>query len=572
MFKKFEHAVRVGIANNKTRVLVLAITVLIFIITVLMIPTGIVRVKMLPEKNSNTFNIYIKLPAGSSMHQTNKVSACVYNIVKQNKFVKNIEIYGGTGSPLDFAGLIKGSQFQTNENYAQLVLNLIDKRKRKTPSFTIVHNMRPLVQNNCQNLFKGTNISFVQPPSGPPVLDAIVAEIYGKNASGIRHLAMQVKNIFKHTKGLVDISTMEQRIYKQYSIKINAKKAQLSGLSVKQINNILYMAFKGKVITVKNSNQYNYQIPIFLVLSSKTKQFNNQSFQAIIAKLSSLELINKQGMMVPLLSVVTIKSSKSDPMILSKNLKQMTNVMANTDMVSQVYPLMHARDKILKQLLHEYKIDKISLFNLRFINKKTGNVYILKWGGEMKVTLQTFEQLGTAFIAALILIFLLMVVYYKSYKLSAIVLLGSFLSFPGVVFGHWIMNFFTTDTFFLTATSLIGFIALIGISSRNSILLIDFTKSLMEEKSMNKADAIAFATATRAKPIFLTSIAIILASTLLADDPVFGGLGVALIFGTITTVAASLIVVPILLYIVNLCTLFNCHDKKVVSIEEPNFD
>ncbi len=572
MFKKFEHAIRAGIVNAKTRWLILAFTLIAFIASVAMIPTGLVRVKMLPEKDSNTFNIYIKLPAGSSIYQTKRVSTCVYNVAKQNKYVQNIELYSGMGSPLDFAGLIKGSQFQNSENYAQLVINLTNKHKRDTPSFTIVHNMRPLVHGKCDNIIKNTNIAFVQPPSGPPVLDSVVAEIYGNNAKGIRHLASSVKNIFRHTKGLVDISTMEQKIYKQYGIKINTDKAQLSGISVKQINNILYLAFKGKIVAVKNSNKYNYQIPLFMVLSNQTKPFNNQSLHAVTSKLSSLSLMNSKGMMVPLISLITIKPVDSDPMILSKNLKQMTNVMASTDMVSQIYPLMKARDKILKQLSGRYHITKTGLFNLRLVSKQTGKIYNLKWGGEMKVTLQTFEQLGTAFIAALILIFLLMVVYYKSYKLSSIVLLGSFLSFPGVVFGHFVMNLFTTDTFFLTATSLIGFIALIGISSRNSLLLIDFTRSLMKEKAMKKADAIAFATVTRAKPIFLTAVAIILASTLLASDPVFGGLGVALIFGTIAAVIASLMVVPILLYMIDLKTLFNCHYKKVVSIEDPDFD
>jgi multidrug efflux pump subunit AcrB len=234
-------------------------------------------------------------------------------------------------------------------------------------------------------------------------------------------------------------------------------------------------------------------------------------------------------------------------MIVTKNLHQMTNVLAETDMVSQVYPLMDARNVILETFSDEYEIHKIGLFNLEFIDKKSKERYELLWDGEMKVTLDTFVDLGGAFIAALILIFLLMVIYYKSFVLSGIVLLGSFLSIVGVLFGHFIMDIFTADTFFLTATSLIGFIALIGISSRNSLLLIDFTKSLMVDKGMERKEAIAYAAATRAKPIFLTAAAIILASTLLASDAVFGGLGVSLIFGTIVAVLSSLIVVPVLM-------------------------
>jgi multidrug efflux pump subunit AcrB len=569
MFKKFERAILLTIQSASRRKFILIGTFVAFILSVLMIPTGLVLVKMLPEKDSNTFNIYVKLPAGSSIHETKKVSECVYNVVKKNKYVKNIELFLGMGSPLDFAGLIKGSQFKDSENVAEIVLNLTNKHERDIPSFTIVHNMRPQVQSSCEDIVKGSHIAFVQPPSGPPVLDAIVAEVYGDNAVGIRTLSSKIEAIFKHTQGLVDVDTMEQKIYDQFAVKIDAKKAALSGVSIQQINNILYMAFKGKVIAVKNSKNYNYQIPIFLTLSQKTKEFSDQSLTAIRSKLSSLKLMNNRGMMVPLMELIQVDPSKSEPMILSKDLHQMTNVMANTDMVSQVYPLMKARDEMLKTLSKEYTIEKTGLFNLRFTDKKSGDVYRIKWGGEMKVTLDTFVQLGAAFIAALILIFLLMVVYYKSYTLSSIVLLGSFLSIIGVIVGHWIMNLFTAETFFLTATSLIGFIALIGISSRNSLLLIDFTKSLMLQKGMEKAEAIAFATATRAKPIFLTATAIILASTLLASDPVFGGLGVALIFGTIAAVVASLIVIPTLLYMTNLEKQFGFHHKKAVSVEEP---
>jgi len=230
---------------------------------------------------------------------------------------------------------------------------------------------------------------------------------------------------------------------------------------------------------------------------------------------------------------------------------------------------MDARDVILETFTDKYEIEKIGLFNLQLTDKTTKSVYSLMWDGEMEVTLDTFVELGGAFISALILIFLLMVIYYKSYTLSGIILLGSFLSIVGVIVGHWIMDIFTPDTFFLTATSLIGFIALIGISSRNSLLLIDFTRSLMGEKGMHKAEAIAYATATRAKPIFLTAAAIILASTLLAGDAVFGGLGVALIFGTIAAVVASLIIVPVLLFQSDLEKHFNFHEKKSVSISDP---
>lgn len=545
-------------------------TLAAFILSVGMIPTEIVLAKMLPGKNNDTYSIYIDLPEGSSIQQTQKVSECVVGYIHKEKEALDLEVFLGMGAPLDFAGLIKGSQFKSSENLAEVVVNLTKAHHRDEPSYMMVHRIRPVIQKNCESIIPKTNIKFVEPPAGPPTMAAIVAEIYGNNADGIRHLAERVEKVFKRTKGLVDIDIMQDAIYDKFEIRADSVKIAKSGLSIKQINDIIYLAFEGMDIAVKNSAKYNDQVPIFLTLSDETKKFTNKDKSAVESKLSSLRLMNQNGMMVPITEVVNIIAVKSNPMIMSKNLHQMTNVLAETDMVSQVYPLIDARAAIMEQFKDEYDITTSGLFNLILKEKKTGNIYTLLWDGEMKVTLDTFVDLGGAFIAALVLIFLLMVIYYKSYILSGIVLLGSFLSIIGVIVGHWIMNIFTTDTFFLTATSLIGFIALIGISSRNSLLLIDFTRSLIHDKGMHKTDAIAYASATRAKPIFLTAAAIILASTLLASDAVFGGLGVSLIFGTVAAVIASLMIVPVLLHNADLDKHFGFKDRKAVSVENPD--
>lgn len=570
MFKKFEKLVLNGIQSSAQRKFILIGTFIAFIISVLMIaPTEIVKAKMLPGKNNDTFNIYVKLPTGSSIQQTKEVTDCVSTYITKEKEVLDTEVFLGMGAPLDFAGLIKGSQFKNAENVAEIVVNITKKHHRKEPSYMMVQRLRPVIQGSCEKLLTGTSISFVEPPAGPPTLSAIVAEIYGDNDKGIRKLAARVEDVFKHTSGLVDIDIMQDDIYDTFEVIVNSTKIAKSGLSVKQLNDVLYLAFEGMDIAVKNSDKYSDQIPIYLSLSNESKKFTKKDLDSVKSKLASLKLMNQKGMMVPVTEVVNVIPKKSNPMIMSKDLHQMTNVLAETDMVSQVYPLLDARNTIINTFNDEYKIDKTGLFNLTLTDKTTGKVYKLIWDGEMKVTIDTFRDLGGAFIAALVLIFLLMVIYYKSYTLSGIILLGSFLSIIGVIIGHWIMDIFTTDTFFLTATSLIGFIALIGISSRNSLLLIDFTKSLMSEKGMRKAEAIAYASATRAKPIFLTAVAIMLASTLLASDAVFGGLGVALIFGTVAAVVASLIVVPVLLYMSDLEEHFHFHEKKAVSVEDP---
>lgn len=551
IFKKLENTLLSILSDTKKKRWVILGTFLAFVLSVLMISSEIVLAKMLPGKNNDTFNIYIDLPSGASILQTQEVSECVVNVIHKEKEVLDMEVFLGMGSPLDFAGLIKGSHFKNAENLAEIVLNLSKKHHREEPSYMMVKRLRSSIAN-CEDLYAGTSIKFVEPPAGPPVMAAIVAEVYGPDANGIRHLAQRVKKVFEDIPSLVDIDIIQDEIYDKFEIQVDSIKIARSGLNVKQVNDILYLAFEGMQIAVKNSSVYDDQIPIFLTLSSETKKFSTKSKAAIETKLASLRLMNTKGMMVPVTEVVKVVSVKSNPMIMTKNLHQMTNVVAETGMMSQVYPLIDARSMILEQFTDEYEIEKRGLFNLQLTDKKTDKIYRLLWDGEMEVTLDTFVDLGGAFIAALVLIFLLMVIYYKSFKLSGIVLLGSFLSIIGVIVGHYIIDLFTTETFFLTATSLIGFIALIGISSRNSLLLLDFTKSLIFDKGMRQQEAIAYATATRAKPIFLTAVAIILASTLLASDSVFGGLGVALIFGTVAAVIASLIVVPVLMDNTNL--------------------
>ena len=569
IFKLFEKIVKQGLKSRFQKMMILVGTLVAFVLSVLMLPSEIVLAKMLPGKNNDTFTIYVDLPTGASIQQTEAVAQCVTGYVQKEHEVTDTETFLGMGSPLDFAGLIKGSHFKNGENVAEIVVNLTKKHHREEPSYLMVQRMRPAILQACETMVRGASIKFVEPPAGPPTLAAVVAEVYGYNGEGVRHLAGQIRDVFMQTEGLVDVDIMEDEIYDRFDLKVDSTKITRSGLSIKQVNDIIYLAFEGMEIAVKNSEEAFDQIPIFLMLTPTSKHFSAKTKRALDQKLSSLRLMNQMGQLVPLTEVVEIRAVKSNPMIMSKNLHKMTNVVAETDMVSQVYPLIDARARIMEILADEYEIETEGLFNLDFTDKKTGMHYTLRWDGEMEVTLDTFVDLGGAFITALVLIFLLMVVYYKSFTLSGIVLLGSFLSIIGVIVGHWIMDIFSSDTFFLTATSLIGFIALMGISSRNSLLLIDFTKSLMHEKGMEKTEALAYASATRAKPIFLTAAAIILASTLLASDAVFGGLGVALIFGTIAAVIASLVVVPVLLHNADLEKHFGFENKKSVSIYEP---
>ena len=537
--------------NKKKKTLIVILTAVAFFASLLMFPSKLVLAKMLPGKSDNTFSVYIDTPTGSSIEQTNAVSQCTIDLLKEEKEVMNISLYLGQGIPLDYAGLVKGAGMKRTENVSEISVNLTDKHSRTEPSFLMVQRLRPIIKDKCLPIVKDTNIKFIEQPAGPPTLASIVMEVHGDNLKEIRSISTKVANILANTDGLVDVDIMADEIFDKYELVPNKEKIARSALSVAQVNNILYLAFEGMVIAHKNSVNAPDQIPMFLVLDKESKSLINEKENVLRTKLSSLNLMNQKGMMVPLSEVVNIRKVKSNPMIMHKDLSRMANIVAETNMVSQVYPLLEARDVMLEEFSKNYEVEKAGfttyMFDLYLTNKKTGEKFLLRWDGEMKVTLDTFRDLGGAFISALVLIFLLLVIYYKSFAISGIILLGSFLSLIGVIVGHWVANLFTSETFFLTATSLIGFIALMGISSRNSLLLIDFAKSLMTCEGMKKRRAIAVATATRAKPIALTAVAIILGSALLASDPVFGGLGVALISGTVAAVFVSLLFVPVLM-------------------------
>ena len=550
--KKFEKFVHSILDSKTKKTLVITLTALAFFGTIMMLPAELVLARMLPGKSDNTFSVYVDTPTGSSIEQTREVSECVIDILEKEKEVMNLELFLGQGIPLDYAGLVKGAGMKRTENVAEISVNLTDKHEREEPSFLMVQRLRPIIKQRCEVIIPKTTIKLIEQPAGPPTLASIVVEVHGDDMNEVRKISVKTADILKQTKDLVDVDIMADDIFSKYELIPDKEKIARSGLSVEQVNNIIYLAFEGMVIAHKNSKNAPDQIPIFLVLDQKTKRLNDNRADTLQSKLSSLNLMNMRGMMVPLSEVVTIRKVPSNPMIMHKDLSRMINVIAETDMVSQLYPLLDARNKMIEVFSKDYNVSKepgmsTYMFDLHLTNLKTGKKYLLRWDGEMKVSLDTFRDLGGAFIAALILIFLLLVIYYKSFALSGIILLGSFLSLIGVILGHWVANFFTSETFFLTATSLIGFIALMGISSRNSLLLIDFAKSLMEARGIPKRNAIAIAAATRAKPIMLTAVAIILGSALLASDPVFGGLGVALISGTVAAVFVSLLFVPILM-------------------------
>ncbi|MEA2072757.1 MAG: efflux RND transporter permease subunit, partial [Campylobacterota bacterium] len=410
-----------------------------------MIPTKIVLAKMLPGKSANTYSIYIDTATNSTIEQTKEVAECVTHIMRKEEAVKNIEVFLGQGAPLDYAGLVKGSTFKSLKNQAEIVINLTDKHGRDEASYMMVHRLRPVVQNKCESFYKGTSVRFVEMPSGPPTFATIVVNLYGKDSLLLRETSSIVEDSLKETEGLVDIDTMQDDVYTKFEIIPNVEKIISSNLSVEQVSNILYMAFKGNVVATKNSTQQQDQIPIFVSLDKETRTLDTATKHELELKLSRLKLLNRQGIMVPVKEVIEIVPTVADPTIFKKNMRNMVSVTAECDLVSQVYPLMDARELMITKLERDFEVERLTgastyMFDLALVHKDSGEKVLIRWDGEMKVSLDTFRDLGGAFISALVLMFLLMVVYYKSFALSGIVLVGSFLSIIGVIIGHYITS------------------------------------------------------------------------------------------------------------------------------------
>ncbi len=521
------------------------ITFILFVLSIATFPTEIIKAKMLPSKDSDTFSIYVDLKDGSSISQTKEVVQCITKHLQKDENITNISAFLGEGQPLDFAALVKQSALKDKESQAEIMINIKKLGNRDITSYNLVSNLRQDIQSSCS--LYDANIKFIELPAGPPVLASIVAEVYGGDSFQSRkEFALKVASILKNQATLVDIDILADKDFIMYELELDSSKAIMSNVDLAQIKNILYLAFEGMKVAVINQANAQNQIPIFLRLDD-SRLLKDSTQNDLKAKLQSLKIINTQGNTVSIAEFVSIKEIIKEPTITSKNLNLMINVIAETSKDSQIYPLLDARNEMISSFDSNYEIIKADMLNLSFIDKNSKERFDVVFDGELKVTIDTFIDLGGAFIIALVLIFFLMVMYYKSFAISGGIVLSSFVSIVGVIFAHVIMDLITFDTFYLTATSLIGFIGLIGINSRNSTLIIDFSKQLVEEKNLSINEAIAKATATRSKPIILTVLTMVFASVLIANDAVFGGLGVALIGGTLISYIVSMFFVPVII-------------------------
>ena len=542
--KLIESYVYALLQSKMKKIFALVVMLVALASSVWLVTSEHVKVKLLPNQFADHFMMYIDLPEGSSVYETKEVTSCIVKRLKSEKDITDMSVFLGQSAPVDFSAMIKGRIFEEGEHIANIMVNLKHEDQREENSVAMVHRLRKNVQKNCS--LHNANIKFIQSPAGPPYLAAIVLEItsdapYVK----IENLAYTIEPFFKAREGVEDVDVLTDANVTRYSIKLNREKIIKSHLQIEQVKKILYVAFEGMDIAYENEADTPEQIPLHVVLKKDSKEFTKADKEALLSKFAQINLLNPLGMQIPLSELVTIKKQSKGHTVYSKNLIPLVNVVGDTDGISQIYALLDIRKMIMEKLKSSYSIKKVGLLDLELTFKESGEVFHLHWDGEQKVSWDTVTDLSMALGVAMVVIFFMMVVYYKSFSLSAGIILASFISIIGVIYMHWFWDMASETPFYMTGTSLIGFIALIGINSRNSLLIIDFAKQLIQEKHLDVDRAIAISVNTRAKPILLTVLAIVFASALLTLDPVFGGLGVALIGGTLAAYLVSLFIVPI---------------------------
>jgi multidrug efflux pump subunit AcrB len=494
---------------------------------------GTVELKMLPKGNQNTFNITIDLPEGSTLENTDRVARDIGDVLRQHPMVKDYEAFVGRGGPIDFNGMLRGAAlFREAPNLGEVRVNLLDKHERSIRSAEIVLQIREMLVP-VFNAYPEASIKLVEDPPGPPVRATLLAEIYGPDYEEQQRIAARVRDLFSQTYDVVDADDSVGADQTQLNIRVDKEKASRLGVATQQVETALRDFLQGynfgalHVADERHSVHLHVQLP--------------KPLRAHAEDLERIYVSASHGP-VPLSAIATIEEGMAAKPIFSKDGHPVTYVSAEPRQGSQVYSLLDMDSRLDgREIVPGVQL---KTGGMRFSDTAPDDTfgYHLLWDGEMRLTLDVFRDLGAAFIVALVLIYLLMVAYYGEFILPLLVMAPTALTMIGIFPGHWI----TGQPF--TATSMIGMIALAGIVVRNSTLLIDF---ILDYRKLGHdvKTAVLEAGAVRARPILLTALAVIAGTSIMITDPVFGGLGVSMAFGTLAATILTLFVTPLMYYL-----------------------
>ena len=491
-----------------------------------------VEMAMLPKDNKNTFNITIDLPETSPVEITDQLTREIGNILRHIPEVINYQVWIGYTGITDFNGLLRGTYNKSGPHVAEIRVNLTDKKGRRKSSIEIVREWRPKILTVAEK-FPGSTVQLVEDPPGPPLRSTVMAAIFGPDLEQLRLLSTQVAAAFKSTYDMAEVTDSEVTDIFQYRLVPDREKAMLSGLTTGELAIAIRRLIDGERLGMahlpgeKNPVPIRFQIP-------RRHQINPNL-------LARVQVTNRQGQKIPLSEVVRVEPATADRPILHEDNERVTYVGGEMRSTAPVYAVIALNKKLNGMKLSDGS--RLSTGNLGPMDEapETLHGYRLLWGGEMRMTLDIYRELLTALSLSLVVIFFILVAYYQSFSLPMIAMAAIPLGVAGVFPGHWLMQ----QQF--TAASIIGLLALASVVVRNSLLIIDFTLQHRREGKTAR-EAVIVAVEARTRPIILTALAIVLGIAVMLTDPVFGGLAISLIFGTLASTVMTLIVIPLLLF------------------------
>lgn len=495
-----------------------------------MIAVGWVRVKMLPFDNKSEFQVILDMPESATLEETSAAALEMGNFLRTVNEVVDYEIYIGTASPFNFNGLVRHYYLRQGPNVADIQVNLLNKHHRKAQSHDIAKRVRPGLKKIADRF--NARVKVAEVPPGPPVLSTLVAEIYGPDYERQREIAKEVMNIFEETPGVVDTDWYMEDKQTRVNLVVDKEKAALHGISVSQINQTLELALKGRPVGLLHQPLEKEDVPIVVRMPLAER--------AGIERLAAIKISSTDGRLVPLSDLIFVHETDLDRSIYHKNLMPVVYVTGDVAGAkeSPVYAILEMRKKI----------DAISLPEGYQIAQYTSHIpesskqFAMKWDGEWHITYEVFRDLGIAFGVVLVLIFILIVGWFKSLSTPLVIMAAIPFSLIGILPAHCLMGAF------FTATSMIGFIAGAGIVVRNSIILVDFIE-LRLKQGMPLDKAVIDAGAVRFRPMMLTAAAVIVAASVILFDPIFQGLAISLMAGEVASLLLSRMTVPILYYL-----------------------
>ena len=528
MYAKFETPL---IENRKIRWAFLGITFLLLMGSVGLFFTKSVAVKMLPFDNKNEFQVVVDMPEGTTLERTAVVTQEIAQYLSKQTEVVNYQSYVGTSAPITFNGLVRHYDLRGGSNMADIQVNLTDKKERDIQSHGIASSYRSDIQKIAKKF--NANVKLIEVPPGPPVMSTLVAEVYGPNYETQMDIAKQVKNILINTDDVVDVDWMVEDDQTEFEFVVDKEKAMLYGVAPQQIAVTLNMALSNSAITNLYDEDASNQIGLVLAMDEKEK--------STVQDITQLKVKSQQGTMITIGDLVDIKEKIRAKSIFRKNQKRVVYVMADMagKLESPVYAILGMDDKLKDIKLPEgYKLDELYMEQPEFEDN-----YTVKWDGEWQITLEVFKDLGIAFLGVIIIIYILIVGWFQNFKAPVVMMVAIPLSLVGIVLGHWMLGAF------FTATSFIGMIALAGIMVRNSVLLIDFINLRLADGIPIK-QAVIEAGAVRTTPILLTAGTVVIGAFVILFDPIFQGLAISLMGGTIVSTILTLLVVPLVYYLI----------------------